>query len=101
MFCVHCGHHPHHHVSLAEKDADQEAIDDLKKQLESESNPDMKALIKSRLDILKKEVSVAQEFERQLTKSTKKLQDAIAKIAEATGFVSANDLFDQDDLLGE
>ena len=28
-------------------------------------------------------------------------QDAIAKIAEATGFVSANDLFDQDDLLGE
>ena len=80
MFCVHCGHHPHHHVSLAEKDADQEAIDDLKKQLESESNPDMKALIKSRLDILKKEVSVAQEFERQLTKSTKKLQDAIAKI---------------------
>jgi hypothetical protein len=80
MFCVHCGHHSHHHVSLAEKDADQEAIDDLKKQLESESNPDMKALIKSRLDILKKEVSVAQEFEQQLAKSTKKLQDAIAKI---------------------
>jgi len=80
MFCFHCGHHPHHHVSLAEKDADQEAIDDLKKQLESESNPDMKALIKSRLDILKKEVSVAQEFEQQLAKSTKKLQDAIAKI---------------------
>ena len=80
MFCVHCGHHPHHHVSLAEKDADQEAIDDLKKQLESESNPDMKALIKSRLDILKKEVNVAQEFERQLTKSTQKLQDTIAKI---------------------
>ena len=28
-------------------------------------------------------------------------QNAIAKIAEATGFVSANDLFDQEDLLGE
>ncbi len=91
MFCFHCGHHPHHHVSLAEKDADQEAIDDLKKQLESESNPDMKALIKSRLDILKKEVSVAQEFERQLTKSTKKLQDAIARIIkEGRGQVLLN-----------
>jgi len=91
MFCFHCGHHPHHHVSLAEKDADQEAIDDLKKQLESESNPDMKALIKSRLDILKKEVSVAQEFEQQLTKSTKKLQDAIARIIkEGRGQVLLN-----------
>jgi len=91
MFCFHCGHHSHHHVSLAEKDADQEAIDDLKKQLESESNPDMKALIKSRLDILKKEVSVAQEFERQLTKSTKKLQDAIARIIkEGRGQVLLN-----------
>ena len=91
MFCFHCGHHSHHHVSLAEKDADQEAIDDLKKQLESESNPDMKALIKSRLDILKKEVSVAQEFEQQLTKSTKKLQDAIARIIkEGRGQVLLN-----------
>ena len=28
-------------------------------------------------------------------------QDAIAKIASATGYISATDLFDQDDLLGE
>ena len=28
-------------------------------------------------------------------------QDAIAKIVSATDYVSANDLFDQDDLLGE
>ena len=28
-------------------------------------------------------------------------QDAIAKIAGATDYVSVNDLFDQDDLLGE
>lgn len=28
-------------------------------------------------------------------------QDAISKMASAKGYISANDLFDQDDLLGE
>ena len=91
MFCVFCNNHSSHHVSLAEKDADQEAIDDLKKQVQNETNPDMKALLKSRLDILKKEVNVAQEFERTLTRSTKRLQEAIARlIKEGRGEILIN-----------
>jgi hypothetical protein len=91
MFCVFCNNHSSHHVSLAEKDADQEAIDDLKKQVQNETNPDMKALLKSRLDILRKEVNVAQEFERTLTRSTKRLQEAIARlIKEGRGEILIN-----------
>jgi inhibitor of KinA sporulation pathway (predicted exonuclease) len=80
MFCSVCNHHLNHHVTLAEKNADQEAIDDLKKQVQSEANPKMKTLLKSRLDILKKEVEVAKEFEKQLAKSTKKLQEAVTRL---------------------
>lgn len=80
MFCSVCNHHLNHHVTLAEKNADQEAIDDLKKQVQAEANPKMKTLLKSRLDILKKEVEVAKEFEKQLAKSTKKLQEAVTRL---------------------
>ena len=80
MFCSVCNHHLNHHVTLAEKDADQEAIDDLKKQVQAEADPKMKTLLKSRLDILKKEVEVAKEFEKQLAKSTKKLQEAVTRL---------------------
>ena len=80
MFCSVCNHHLNHHVTLAEKNADQEAIDDLKKQVQTEANPKMKTLLKSRLDILKKEVEVAKEFEKQLAKSTKKLQEAVTRL---------------------
>jgi hypothetical protein len=80
MFCSVCNHHLNHHVTLAEKNADQEAIDDLKKQVQAEVNPKMKTLLKSRLDILKKEVEVAKEFEKQLAKSTKKLQEAVTRL---------------------
>lgn len=80
MFCSVCNHHLNHHVTLAEKNADQEAIDDLKKQVQSEANPKMKTLLKSRLNILKKEVEVAKEFEKQLAKSTKKLQEAVTRL---------------------
>jgi len=80
MFCSVCNHHLNHHVTLAEKNADQEAIDDLKKQVRAEANPKMKTLLKSRLDILKKEVEVAKEFEKQLAKSTKKLQEAVTRL---------------------
>lgn len=80
MFCSVCNHHLNHHVTLAEKNADQEAIDDLKRQVQSEANPKMKTLLKSRLDILKKEVEVAKEFEKQLARSTKKLQEAVTRL---------------------
>ena len=80
MFCSVCNHHLNHHVTLAEKNADQEAIDDLKKQVQAEANPKMKTLLNSRLDILKKEVEVAKEFEKQLAKSTKKLQEAVTRL---------------------
>lgn len=80
MFCSVCNHHLNHHVTLAEKNADQESIDDLKKQVQAEANPKMKTLLKSRLDILKKEVEVAKEFEKQLAKSTKKLQEAVTRL---------------------
>lgn len=80
MFCSVCNHHLNHHVTLAEKNADQEAIDDLKKQVQAEANPKMKTLLKARLDILKKEVEVAKEFEKQLAKSTKKLQEAVTRL---------------------
>jgi len=51
-------------VHLAEaSDADQQAIEDIRKQWINERNPQLKLLLKMRLDVLVKEVNSAKTFE--------------------------------------
>ena len=81
MFCRYCSDHRNHMVHLAETgEGDKEAIEDLRKQWIDERNPQMKMLLKMRLDILVKEVNTAQTFEQEMTRATTRLYRAIAEM---------------------
>lgn len=79
LFCPHCGGTSSTHA-LAEGEADQKAISDLKKQVAEEQNEEMRALLKSRLGILEKEVQATADFQKELEKATAKLHSAIARL---------------------
>jgi len=81
MFCRYCSDHRTHMVHLAETgEGDKEAIEDLRKQWIDERNPQMKMLLKMRLDILVKEVNTAKTFEQEMTRATTRLYRAIAEM---------------------
>ncbi len=70
-------------VHLAEaSDADQQAIEDIRKQWINERNPQMKLLLKMRLDVLVKEVNSAKTFEEEMKKATNRLYRAIAEMVQ-------------------
>ncbi len=70
-------------VHLAEaSDADQQAIEDIRKQWINERNPQLKLLLKMRLDVLVKEVNSAKTFEEEMKKATNRLYRAIAEMVQ-------------------
>ena len=83
MYCPHCFSLFNSVVHLAEAGgADKEAIEDLRKQWIDQRNPQMKLLLKMRLDTLIKEVNSAKTFEEEMKKATNRLYRAIAEMVQ-------------------
>ena len=88
-------HHHHHHFS--EIDADQEAIDDLTRQVKGQRGP-MAQLIRSRRDQLKAEVQAERGLKASLAKARKELV-SIIEMASASTEPELLLSFDDDQLL--
>jgi hypothetical protein len=81
--CPYCLNSFNNMVHLAEaSDADQQAIEDIRKQWINERNPQLKLLLKMRLDVLVKEVNSAKTFEEEMKKATNRLYRAIAEMVQ-------------------
>ena len=81
--CPYCLSSLNNMVHLAEaSDADQQAIEDIRKQWINERNPQLKLLLKMRLDVLVKEVNSAKTFEEEMKKATNRLYRAIAEMVQ-------------------